>query len=373
MADKLTLKEKPKFPVEFGDETTLAVEAKDTSGEKPVEISQDKTDEYSTEAQLIDDEDDKVEIVKDDGAKEEDDRLSHQDDEDMSEDDLKAEVKRLQRKADRLDKKRNRLKGRQQTDSTIKKLQNRVAELEGRASVAGATSKIDIDYQNVKSNHDVWEARQFEAAKAFKENFASGDADKTADAMEKWEEAKHQVRVWKGALANVTAAREKVANGAPINAEKESFIADKSTEFKNENRWFDSKGSNIDSKITLAIGEKLIEDGYDPATEDYWDELADLLEEKLPHRYGKTQLTRKTEKESEAVDDDEPAQQPKKVIQKSPVATKANAETMNKGNKNTYILSDTQRLVLRQAGFIEGTPEWLAKVEIYRQRDAAKK
>lgn len=375
MAEKLTLKEKPKFPVEFGDETTLAVEARDTSGEKHVEISQDKTDEYSTEAQLIDDEDDKVEIVKDDGAKEEDDRLSRQDDEDMSSDDIKAEAKRLQNRLDRLDRKERRKKFKEKDKSTIRTLQNRISELEGRVSTTGAVNKIEVDYANVKANHDAWEAKQFEYAKAFKENFAAGDPDKTAEAMEKWEEAKHNVRAWKGALANVSAAREKAASGAPINAEKESFIADKSAEFRNENKWFDSRGGNLDSKLALTLAQSLIDDNFDPATDDYWDELQDLLEERLPHRYGKLTQSKKPEKETVVVDDDEeePQPPPKKIIQKSPVATKANAETVNKGNKNTYKLSDTQRLVLRQAGHIEGTPEWLRAVEIYRQRDAAKK
>ena len=56
--------------------------------------------------------------------------------------------------------------------------------------------------------------------------------------------------------------------------------------FVTENKsWYDPNGGNRDSKIVLAIDADLYNEGYDPETKEYWDELKDRCKEYLPHRF----------------------------------------------------------------------------------------
>lgn len=49
--------------------------------------------------------------------------------------------------------------------------------------------------------------------------------------------------------------------------------------------WYDPSGSNRESKIVLTIDADLYNEGYDPETKEYWDELEDRCKEHLPHRF----------------------------------------------------------------------------------------
>jgi len=65
------------------------------------------------------------------------------------------------------------------------------------------------------------------------------------------------------------------------------------SEFMSANNWYDPQGRDEDSAIVLAIDAKLAEEGYDPRTEEYWDELETRVERRLPEKYAKTKAPRK--------------------------------------------------------------------------------
>jgi len=56
-------------------------------------------------------------------------------------------------------------------------------------------------------------------------------------------------------------------------------------EFLDENKWYDPQGRNEDSAIVLAIDQGLVRDGFDPKTEQYWDELRARAARRLPDRF----------------------------------------------------------------------------------------
>ena len=51
------------------------------------------------------------------------------------------------------------------------------------------------------------------------------------------------------------------------------------------NPWYNPNGRDPDSRIALTIDNALNEEGYDPKTSEYWDELTSRLRKYLPHRY----------------------------------------------------------------------------------------
>jgi len=58
-------------------------------------------------------------------------------------------------------------------------------------------------------------------------------------------------------------------------------------EFIKENPWYDAQGRDEESAIVLAIDNALSKDGYNPHTEEYWDELRTRSARRLPERFGK--------------------------------------------------------------------------------------
>ena len=58
-------------------------------------------------------------------------------------------------------------------------------------------------------------------------------------------------------------------------------------EFIKENPWYDAQGRDEESAIVLAIDTALAKDGFNPQTEEYWDELRARSARRLPERFGK--------------------------------------------------------------------------------------
>jgi hypothetical protein len=59
------------------------------------------------------------------------------------------------------------------------------------------------------------------------------------------------------------------------------------SEFMESNKWYDPQGRDEDSAIVLAIDGKLAQEGYDPRTEEYWDELQTRIEKRLPEKFAR--------------------------------------------------------------------------------------
>ncbi len=56
-----------------------------------------------------------------------------------------------------------------------------------------------------------------------------------------------------------------------------------------ENKWYDPQGQDEDSEIAQMIDKRLTQEGYDPSTPDYWDELSHRISKKMPHLSEKKQ------------------------------------------------------------------------------------
>lgn len=65
-------------------------------------------------------------------------------------------------------------------------------------------------------------------------------------------------------------------------------------DFQRKNPWYQAdqtgRATNFDSKVVQLIDQDLYNEGYDPETSEYWDELKDRVKERLPHRF-KNQAT----------------------------------------------------------------------------------
>ncbi len=52
-----------------------------------------------------------------------------------------------------------------------------------------------------------------------------------------------------------------------------------------ENDWYDPKGSNKDSRTVVRLDRQIVNEGFDPKSPEYWDELTKRAKKALPHRF----------------------------------------------------------------------------------------
>lgn len=67
----------------------------------------------------------------------------------------------------------------------------------------------------------------------------------------------------------------------------DNAITHYANEFMEANDWYDPQGRDEDSAIVIAIDNKLSQEGFDPRTEEYWEELQKRVERRMPDRFAK--------------------------------------------------------------------------------------
>jgi hypothetical protein len=72
-------------------------------------------------------------------------------------------------------------------------------------------------------------------------------------------------------------------------------------EFIDENPWYDPQGRTEESAVVIAIDQALAKDGYDPQTEEYWDELRKRASRRLPEKFGQPKRPERTPRGGPAV------------------------------------------------------------------------
>lgn len=100
------------------------------------------------------------------------------------------------------------------------------------------------------------------------------------------------------------------------------------------NDWYDPNGKDMDSRLALTVDQALVEEGWNPSSADYWEELDNRLSKVLPHRY--THII-----------DEKPSRRPRSVV------TSTGREVSNSranGGGNTFTLSREQVAAMKEAG-----------------------
>jgi len=98
------------------------------------------------------------------------------------------------------------------------------------------------------------------------------------------------------------------------------------------NAWYDPEAGDEDTQIAKVIDNRLVAEGWDPATQDYWDELDNRLQKRLPHRY-----TRNT--------DESYRRSPRSVV------TGSGRESSGRVNGSQFVLEPEQVRAMKDAGF----------------------
>lgn len=212
-------------------------------------------------------------------------------------------------------------------DQRLQLLQRQNQELMERLSVverkthAGEIAKLDRAVEDQELRLEYAKRKIAEATRA-------QDGDALAQAQELWYESRQQLEALKNLKKASTSSKQ------PANL-PDARVQKMAAKWINRNDWYDPQNRDTDSRIIKQIDEELTsEGGWDPGTEEYWDELDERAKKYLPHRYdsGYNAVNQR--------------QKPRNM------QTGTGRESSNSGNaRGSFTLSPEQVRAMKDAGF----------------------
>lgn len=254
--------------------------------------------------------------------------------------DALREAKRARRKAKReLVKKTN-----QEKDHRLAMLQKQNQDLMERLSaVERKTHSADI--ARIDKAIEDQELRLKYARMKIAEATSAGDGEAVAKAQEMWYESRQQLETLKN--FKQTAATPRQQNNIP-----DPRLQQNAAEWMDRNKWYKPDAKDLDSKIAKQVDEALMSEGWDPTSEEYWEELDNRLQQYLPHRYNR----RADENSSSS------RSRPRSMVTSSGRESPASA-----GGRNTFTLSAEQVRAMKDAGFWDDPEKRARMIKRYAQ------
>lgn len=191
--------------------------------------------------------------------------------------DEREAIREARREERKLKKQIHREKARE-SNHLIVALQKRNAEMAERlAIIEKKTAGADLARVD-KAIEDA--SVQVEYAKMqMQEAVSNNDGVALTRAQEQWFDSKRRVEslqnVKQQATRQMSQPKQNIQAPDP---EVQRLAAD----WMERNAWYDPNGRNEDSQIAQLIDKKLTEEGFDPSSEDYWDELDERMKKRMP-------------------------------------------------------------------------------------------
>ena len=261
------------------------------------------------------------------------------DDQDRPDDtDAVREARRARRRAKKdLIKRTN-----EEKDHRLTLLQRQNQDLMDRLAVIERKSHSSDIARVEKAIEDEKLRMQYAAAK-MKEATDNSDGATLTKAQEMWYESRRKIEALDGLRQRVSEATNQ-ESGA-INPRVQRLA----NSWVESNPWYDASGEDEDSQIAKIIDQKLMKEGYDPASEDYWEELDNRLQKRLPHRYNQSY-------------DESPKRRPKSFVTGSSREVASGA-----GGRNSFVLTPEQVRAMKDAGMWDDPDKRSKMIKRYAQ------
>ena len=166
---------------------------------------------------------------------------------------------------------------------------NKITALERRnAELAERLAKVEntaVSYQFAQIDKALEdEATRVEYAKmkllqAAQDNNAAAQVEYLEELTEAKQRLQQIQHYKKQQVEEAKAPKQNVPN--EINTEVQQLA----TKWLKKNSWYDPQARDTDSRIAKVIDQELVADGWDPSDSEYWEELDNRLQSRLPHRY----------------------------------------------------------------------------------------
>lgn len=241
---------------------------------------------------------DELELNEDDGDEPEPEPEEPAEPEDYAGDDEPEPEERPKRKKNRLQERMDELVRRaKEAERTNADVERRYREAEVRA--------LQAEQFAIKQQTSLV-ASQYDKAKAdFREATELGETDRAADLVETLNDLRHNMRQLEdyGRRLEHTAAQRQAEPAPTGQPEANPAAVAKATAWKQNNPWFGATDPSYAGATGAAyeIDARLLQEGFDPASDDYYAELDRRLSRSLPHLFGKrTQRAERTQRQAVA-------------------------------------------------------------------------
>lgn len=248
---------------------------------------------------------------------------------------------RSARRARRRAKKELAKRTSQEKDQRLALLQRQNEELMERLSaVERKTHSSDLARLD-KAIED--EQMRFEYAKTkIKQATEANDGESMIRAQEMMYESRQKLEAMKNIKQKV--AESSVQQKTNIDPRIQKYA----NKWMTDNPWYDAQAGDEDSAIAKMIDERLIQEGWDPSTRDYWEELDERLQKRLPHHYNRNR------RESSE-------RRPRSFV------TSSERETGGASGRNTFTLTPEQVRAMKDAGLWDDPEKRNRMIKRYAQ------
>lgn len=216
----------------------------------------------------------------DDADDDQDERPNARADDDAGDTDDEREAIRERRRLEKLERKERREKAISRDKLEMDFLRKRNDELERRMSTQEQRAyQTDLNSYEAQIQNAAREAEM--AERVIAKAVEAGNGADVTQALRYRDQALTKLQQLNAAKAQAT---QRVAQ--PAAPQIDDRVMQHAKEFMEENKWYDTQGRDEDSAIVLAIDQGLMRDGFNPQSEEYWDELRRRASRRLPEKFG---------------------------------------------------------------------------------------
>lgn len=228
----------------------------------------------------------------DDNDDDDDRRITASDDDESDDPDEKErEAIRERRRLEKLERKQRRDEAIKRDKLELDFLRKQNDQLERRlAGVEQRTFQADLSQIDAAIAEAVNQAEM--AERVIAKAVEAGNGEDVTKAMRYRDEAMRRAQ-------QLQFQKQQTAQQRPSTPALDDRTMRYAQEFISENPWYDAQGRDEDSAIVIAIDQALAKDGYNPSSEEYWDELRKRAARRLPERFGKAGKESSRTRESE--------------------------------------------------------------------------
>lgn len=275
---------------------------------------------------------------------------NEQDDGDDDGEDREA-IRAARREERKLKKQIHREKARE-SNHLINALKKQNAELSDRlASLERKTSGAELARVD-KAIEDAGVEVEFAKMK-MKEAVSSNDGEGLARAQELWYDAKRKLESLTSVKQNATKQMTQPQQNISV---PDPMVQRMAADWMESNPWYDPQGGNEESQIAQIIDKKLTSEGYDPTTEDYWDELDARMQKYLPQKSNNSYNQNNVQQ-----------RRPRSVM------TSSGRETMATTKSNEFRLSPDRVAAMKEAGLWDNPTARQNAIRKYAEWDRTNK
>lgn len=320
------------------DDFELKIEGEDEEGE-----AESKPTETSEEGKPAED-DKPAERVADEDEEEDEDAPAGE----------TEEEKRERRRKERQDRKARQREREESTKRELAALRREKEELNARlAAIEGKDRSREIAMvdETIKRADNAYEHWKSKLAEAMEQH----DGAAAAVATEKMLEARDASRQLKSMKEAATKQQSKPA-AQPVDPDMQNHAK----KFMGELSWYKHGSADADSRIVTMLDNAVAEDGFDPRTPEYWDELRARVKKYLPHRVAGGKVSHVDNKSAPRT-------------QKAVVGGGGGESNGASGGKQVFTLSKERVQALKDAGQWNDPVARDKAIKAYRDFDKANK